>query len=34
MSINLTSDEEKLIQTKLKSGKYQTPEQVVSIYGC
>jgi antitoxin ParD1/3/4 len=30
MSINLTSDQEKLIQTKLKSGKYQTPEQVIS----
>lgn len=30
MSINLTSEQEKLIQTKLKSGKYQTPEQVVS----
>lgn len=30
MTINLTSDQEKLIQTKLKSGKYQTPEQVVS----
>jgi antitoxin ParD1/3/4 len=30
MSINLTSDQEKLIESKLKSGKYQTPEQVVS----
>ncbi|HIK11325.1 MAG TPA: type II toxin-antitoxin system ParD family antitoxin [Oscillatoriaceae cyanobacterium M33_DOE_052] len=31
MSINLTSDQEQFIQTKLKSGKYQTPEEVVSI---
>lgn len=30
MSINLTSDQEKFIQSKLKSGKYQTPEEVVS----
>ena len=30
MSINLTSDQEQFIQSKLKSGKYQTPEEVVS----
>nr|CAD5957457.1 hypothetical protein NO713_02975 [Planktothrix pseudagardhii] len=30
MSINLTSDQEQFIQTQLESGKYQTPEQVIS----
>ncbi len=30
MSINLTSDQEQFIQSKLKSGKYQTSEEVVS----
>ncbi|MBE9145186.1 ribbon-helix-helix domain-containing protein [Planktothrix mougeotii] len=30
MSINLTSDQEQFIQIQLESGKYQTPEQVIS----
>lgn len=30
MSINLTSDQEQFIKRKLESGKYQTPEEVVS----
>ncbi|NJL91498.1 MAG: transcriptional regulator [Coleofasciculaceae cyanobacterium SM2_1_6] len=30
MSINLTLDQEKLIKAKLESGKYQTPEEVIS----
>lgn len=30
MSISLTSDQEKFIQTQLESGKYQTPEEVLS----
>ncbi len=30
MSINLTLDQEKFIKAKLESGKYQTPEEVIS----